>query len=68
MLQTQIVEFKKTVRKIKKFTVPLKQEWQLERCKVMRNRLCKAAINNRQAAIRGSPFVTQEDAEKIMRT
>ena len=59
MLQAQVAEFKKSVRKIGKFTVSITQEWQLQTSTVMRNRLSKAAINNRQAAIRGMPFMTK---------
>ena len=68
MLQAQVAEFKKSVRKIGKFTVSITQEWHLQTSKVMRNRLSKAAINNRQAAIKGMPVMTKEDAQRVMRT
>ena len=68
MLQAQVAEFKKAIRKIKKFIVSLMQEWHFETSAVMRNRLSKAAINNRQAAIKGIPFMTKEDAQRVMRT
>ena len=59
MLQAQVAEFKKAVRKIRKLTVSLMQERQLETSAVMRNRLSKAAFNNRQAAIKGIPVMTK---------
>lgn len=68
MLQAQLAEFKKAARKINTFTVPLIQEWRLDTSKVMRNRLSNDAINNRQAAIRGMPYVNKNDAGKVMRT
>ena len=68
MLQGQVAEFKKAVRKAKKFTISLEQEWHFERCQVMRNRLSDAAINNRQAAIKGMPIISKKDAQGVMRT
>ena len=68
MLQGQIAEFKKAVRKAKKFTISLEQEWHFERCQIMRNRLSDAAIDNRQAAVKGMPIISQKDAQGIMRT
>ena len=67
MLQKQIAEFKKVVRKIKKHAVPEEMEWVLETSYSNKHRLKGAAIENRQAAIRGRPKVNTEDAEKIMK-
>ena len=64
MLQEQIAEFKKAARKSNLHTVPEDQSWRLETSYVMRNRLMNAAINNRQAAIRGMPMLAKEDTEK----
>ena len=51
---------------MKKYTVEGDQGWRLGTSKVMRNRLREAGIDNRQAAIRGMPEVSQEDGEKVM--
>ena len=68
MLKAHLAQIKKAVRKINLHTVPEEDSWGLETSEVMRNRLMKAGINNRQAAIRGMPFVSEEDAEKMMQT
>ena len=68
MLQKQIADFKKTVRKIKTYTVAEEDAWQLDTCYVLRNRLASAGIGNRQAAVRGMPSVSQKDAETILQT
>ena len=67
MLQTQIAGFKKAVRKIKKHTVKESQEVIIEASYVAKHRLKDAAIENRQAAIKGLPKIEDEDAEKIMK-
>ena len=68
MLQKQLAEFKKTFRKFNKYTVPDDQTWHLETSYANRNRLANAAVANRQAAVRGMPVVTDDDARRIMRT
>jgi len=68
MLKAQLAQFKKAVRKLNLHTVKEGDAWRLETSKVMRNRLMHAGINNRQAAVRGMPFVSLEDARKLMHT
>ena len=66
MLELQIAEFNNAVKKFNLFTVQEEHDWRLGTSHVMRNRLMNAAIDNRQAAVRGMPFWRQEDAEKVM--
>ena len=68
MLQQQVADFKKDVRKIKKFAVPEEQEWVLETEYSKKHRLKGAGTGNRQAAIRGIPKVNKEDAHTIMKS
>lgn len=67
MLQHQIAEFKKAVRKVKRFSTKPEDEWTFETCYANGNRLKDAAIENRQAAIKGLPFLGEGDAEDVMR-
>ena len=68
MLQKQIADFKKIVRKVKTYAVAEEDAWHLDTSYVQRNRLANAAVTNRQAAVRGMPHVSPEDAETIMLT
>ena len=67
MLQQQVADFKKDVRKIKKFAVPEEQERALETDYSKKHNLKGAAIENRQAAIRRRPKVNKEDAHTFMK-
>ena len=66
MLQIQLAEFKKAVREINLHVVPEAQSWRLETSYVMRNRFADAAVQSRQPAIRGMPYVGEVDAAEIM--
>ena len=68
MLQTRIAEFQKAVRKISTYAIAEEHAWHLGTCYVQRNRLADAAIDNRQPAVRGIPYVNKDDAEKVMLT
>ena len=48
-------------------TVPEEHTWLFETSYVARNRLRRAAITNRQAAIRGIPYIEEEEATQIMK-
>ena len=63
MLQQQVADFKKTIRRIEQYAVPEEQEWVLETAYSNKHRLKGAAIENRQAAVRGRPKVSNEDAQ-----
>ena len=65
-LGRQLATFTKMCKKVTKHTVEEDQEWRLGTSCVMLNRLREAGIDNRQAAIRGMPEVSQEDGEKVM--
>ena len=60
-------DFKKDLRKIKKYAVPEEQEWVLETAYGNKHRLKGVAIGSRQAAIRGRPKAGNEDAHMIMK-
>ena len=66
-MQMQIATFKQTVREIKKHSANEEEEWRLGACEVPKNRLKGAAVENRQAAIKGLPCLNEDDAEKVMR-
>ena len=66
-MQMQIATFKETVRKIKKRSAKEEGEWRFGACDVPKNRLKGAAVENRQAAIKGLPCLNEDDAEKVMR-
>ena len=65
--QHQLAHFKKRVRKLVRHTVPEDSTWHYETSYVARNRLAKAAINNRQAAIRGMPQLARDETEQVMK-
>ena len=67
LLQNHLAEFKKAVRKIKKHAAKSEDEWMLETCYTPKNRLQDAAIENRQAAIKGLPCLEEKDAKDVMR-
>ena len=67
MLQPKIAELKKAVRKIKKHAMKMEDEWMFDTCYAPGNRLKEAAIENRQAAIKGLPCIDDKDAEAVMR-
>ena len=66
MLQKQLADFKRDIRKLNTHTVQDDQTWFLQTSYVMRNRLARAAVANRQAVVMGLPKFCDEDAEKIM--
>lgn len=55
------------MRKIKKYAMKENQEWLVETSYTAKNRLRGAAVENKQAAIRGLPKVEEEDAMEIMK-
>ena len=55
------------MRKIKKYAMKENQEWLVETSYIPKNRLRGAAVENKQAAIRGLPNVDEEGAMKIMK-
>ena len=67
LLQKQIAEFKKAINNIKTFAINDAQEWQLQTTYSNKHRLKQPAIENRQAAIRGVPCMSEEDATNIMK-
>ena len=67
MMQMQLAAFKKAVRKVKKHSVRESEEWQFDTSYVPRNRLKQAAVENKQAAVKGLPCIDEEDAVTIMR-
>ena len=62
-----VAAFKKAARLINKHSTQEDQEWMMETAYNRKHRLKGAAIENRQAAIRGTPRPSEEDAGKIMR-
>ena len=64
MFQAQLAEFKKAVRLINKHATQEEYEWMLETSYSTKHRLKGAGIENRQAAIRGTPRPSDEDSEK----
>ena len=66
LLQAPNSAFKKACRKIRKHTMPEEEEWILETSYIKRHRLKDAAVENRQAAVKGLPKVSEEDAMKVM--
>ena len=67
-LQSQIANFKKHVRNLKKKCLSQGDEWQLSTCYGRCNRLKQAGIANKHAAVKGLPRIPVEDAAKIMQT
>jgi hypothetical protein len=67
MLQAQIAAFKKAVRLINKHSTQEEHEWLLETTYSKKHILRSAAIEHRQAAIRGTPRPSEEDARKVMK-
>ncbi len=45
----------------------MEDEWMFDTCYAPGNRLKEAAIENRQAAIKGLPCIDDKDAEAVMR-
>ena len=67
MMQMQLAAFREAVRKIKKHSIRESEEWQFDTSYAPKNRLKKAAVENKQAAVKGLPCLNEEDAVKIMR-
>ena len=66
-LQSAVADFKRRVRLISKVSTHAKDEWHLETCTSISNRLEPLAIASRQAAIRGMPAIEKEDSKYIAR-
>ena len=66
-MQMQLADFKRAVRQVKKHSVQEDDEWHFDTSYVMRNRLEEAAIENKQAAIKGTPCINEEDGKASMR-
>ena len=66
-METQLAEFKKAVREIKKHAVQESGEWHMDTCYVVNNCLRKAAVENKQAATKGIPCISEEEAIAITR-
>ena len=65
-LENQVVAFKKACKKVAEHTVKDDQAWRLATSTVMRNCPREAAVENRKAAIRGMPRISQEDGEQVI--
>ena len=55
------------MRGIKKHAVQESDEWRLDTCYVIKNRLRTAAVENKQAAIKGILCISDEEASSITR-
>lgn len=60
MLQKQLADYKKAVKRVKKYAIAEESEWVLETSYSSKHRLKEVAIENRQAAIRGRPNINSE--------
>ena len=67
LMEMQLAEFKKAVRKIKNHAVQESDEWHMDACYAVNNCLRKAAVENKQAAIKGIPCISEEEAIAITR-
>ena len=58
---------KRQLGKLKKHAVQESGEWHMDTCYAVDNRLRKAAVENKQAAIKGIPCISEEEAIAITR-
>ena len=66
-LQAQLASFRKAVRKLKQIAICDEQQWIADTSYIQKNRMWGAAVENRQAAIRGLPKLQEEDAVRVMK-
>ena len=62
----QIADFKTAVRAITKYSTAEEDEWHLQTSYRIKHRLGEVAVENRQAAIKGLPKVSEADAKSIV--
>ena len=67
-LLNDITNFKKRVRRVATHCINEEQEWVFNTSYARENRLRKAAIGNKHAAIQGMPRITKDEAKHIMNT